>query len=90
MKQKIGQHLDPFFDGFWDQLGSILGGCWRPSWTQVGTKCHQNPTTQLIKKMITFWIALGTDFFRILVDFGAKLGVQDVAALWPFWTYFGS
>ena len=25
-KQKFGQHLDFLFDGFWDQLGSMLGG----------------------------------------------------------------
>ena len=55
IKQKIGQHLDPIFDGFWSQLGSILGGLWRPSWRQVGTKCHQNPTPKPIKKLITFW-----------------------------------
>ena len=58
-KQKIGQHLDFFFDGFWDQLGSILGGFWRPSWTQVGTKCHQNPTPKPIKKITGFRKAAG-------------------------------
>ena len=74
MKQKFGQHLDPLFDGFWDQLGSILGGFWRPSWTQVGTKWHQNSTTQPIKKIIIFWKASGTLFNEFLVDFGSVLG----------------
>ena len=31
-----------------------------PSWTQVGTKCHQNRTQQTIKKIITFWKPSGT------------------------------
>ena len=60
-KHKFGQHLDPFFDGFWDQLGSILGGFWRPSWSHVGTKWHQNPISKPIKKMITFEKASGKD-----------------------------
>ena len=57
--KKMGQHLDPFFDGTWDQLGSILGRFWRPSWNHVGTKCQQNPTPKPIKKNTTFWKASG-------------------------------
>ena len=76
IKQKNCEHLDLNFDGSWDQLGSILGGFWRPSWNQVGTKWHQNPTTQPIKKMITFWKASGTNFNHFLVDFGSNLGGQ--------------
>ena len=69
MKQKIGQHLDPLFVGFWNQLGSMLGGFWRPSWTQVGTKWHQHPTTQPIKKIIIFWKASGWFFNEFLIDY---------------------
>ncbi len=61
-KHKFGQHLDPFFDGFWDQLGSILGAFCRPSWSHVGTKWHQNPISKPMKKIITFWKASGTNF----------------------------
>ena len=48
------------FDGFCDQLASILGKFWRPNWTQVNTTWHQNPTTQPIKNIIIFWKAPGT------------------------------
>ena len=89
-KQKIGEHLDPFFDGFWDQLGSILGRFWWPSWTKVGTKWHQNPTTQPIKKMFIFWKASGTLFNEFLVDFGCVLGGPEGDHQCVFWIYFGS
>ena len=69
-KHKSGQHLDPFFDGFWDQLGSILGGSCRPSWSHVGTKWHQNPISKPIKKMITF----GRPPEPILINFWWILG----------------
>ena len=62
IKQKIRQHLDPIFDGSWNQLGWILGGFWRPSWSQVGTKCHQNLTPKPIKKIITFLEPSGAIF----------------------------
>ena len=88
IKQKIGQHLDPIFDGSWSQLGSILGRFWQPSWSQVGTKCHQNPTPKPIKKMITFWEPSGTIFggfllpravfqfarIALMLALGAKMG----------------
>ena len=55
IKPQIGWHLDPIFDGSWSQHGWILEGFGRPSWSHVGTKCHQNPTPKPIKKIITFW-----------------------------------
>ena len=67
IKEKCCQHLDANFDRFGSQLGSILGGFWRPSWTQVGTKWQQNPTPQPIKNMIIFWKASGTIFNKFLV-----------------------
>ena len=67
IKQKISQSLDAIFDQFLTQLGSILGGFWRPSWSQVGTKWQQNPTPQPIKKIITFWKASGTILSEFLV-----------------------
>ena len=91
IKQKIGQHLDPIFDGSWSQLGSILGRFWRPSWNQVGTKCHQNPTPKPIKKIITF----GSLPERFLVDFGSQepwLNLFNSHACWllgPSWRQDG-
>ena len=37
---------------FWNQLGSILGGIWEPSWSQVGTKSLQKSIPQIIQKSI--------------------------------------
>ena len=89
-KHKFGQHLDPFFDGFWDQLGSILGAFCRPSWSHVGTKWHQNPISKPIKKMITFWKASGTNFNQFLVDFGSNLGGPGGSNESVFWWLVGS
>ena len=85
LKHKFGQHLDPFFDGFWYQLGSILGGFCRPSWSHVGTKWHQSRTQKSIKKIITLWEASGTNFNEFLVDLGANLGGTNVVVLEHFW-----
>ena len=70
IKEKCCQHLDANFDRFGSQLGSILGGFWRPSWTQVGTKWQQNPIPPPIKNMITVEKASG----RILKGFWSQLG----------------
>ena len=59
INQKIDPNLDAIFSRFLNQLGSILGGFWPPSWSQVGTKWHQNPTPKPIKKMIAFWKGSG-------------------------------
>ena len=61
-KQPSNQH--PNLNRFWSQLGSILGGFGGPSWGQVGTKSLRKSILKLIIKMITFRIALGTDFDR--------------------------
>ena len=61
-KRLSNQH--PNLDRFWTQLGSILGGFGGPSWGQVGTKSLRKSILKLIIKMITFRIALGTDFDR--------------------------
>ena len=42
--------LDCLLDGFWSQLGSILGWFWEPSWHQVGTKSLQKSIWKFIKK----------------------------------------
>ena len=90
IKYKSCQHLDANLDRFGSQLGSILGGFWRPSWIQVGTKWHQNPTTQPIKKIITFWKASGTNFNQFLVDFGSNLGGPGGSNEPAFWWLVGS
>ena len=61
-KQPSNQHLN--LNRFWNQLGSILGGFGGPSWGQVGTKSLRKSILKPIIKMITFRIALGTDFDR--------------------------
>ena len=55
IRPQIGWQPDPIFDGSWDQHGWILEGFGRPSWSHVGTKCHQSRTQKTIKKIITFW-----------------------------------
>ena len=74
IKPQIGWHLDPIFGGSWDQHGWILEGFGRPSWSHVGTKCHQSRTQKTIKKIITLWEASGTNFNEFLVDLGSNLG----------------
>ena len=90
MKQKFGQHLDPFFDWFWDQLGSNLGGFWRPSWSHVGTKWHQNVIPKSIKKTTVFWKASGTNFNEFFIDFGSILGGPGGSNEPVFWWLDGS
>ena len=90
LKYKFGLHLDSFFCGFWDQLGSILGGFCRPSWSHVGTKWHQNPISKPIKKIITFWKASGTNLNQFLVDFGSNLGGPGGSNESVFWWLVGS
>ena len=69
---------------FWNQLGLILGGFRRPSWSQVGTKCHQHPTPKPIKKLLLF--GRPPDWFW--VDFGFNLapkrGSKTFRPIWVF------
>ena len=82
INQKIDPNLDAIFSRFLSQLGSILGGFWPPSWSQVGTKWHQNPTPQPIKKIIAFWKGSGS----ILGGFWAPTwGGCKVVVGWLFW-----
>ena len=78
MKENLGQYLDWFFDRFWSQLGLILGRFWRPSWSQVGTKWHQNLIPQPIKKMITFWSASDQFFLNFWSQLGSPGGSTSV------------
>ena len=61
-KQLSNQHSN--LHRFWSQLRRILGGFWEPRWGQVGTKSLPKSIFKVIIKMITFRIALGTDFDR--------------------------
>ena len=61
-KQLSNQHSK--LDRFWNQLGSILGGFGGPRWGEVGTNSFQKSIFKSIIKMITFRIALETDFDR--------------------------
>ena len=78
MKENLGLYLDWFFDRVWSQLGWLLGGFWRPSWRQVGSKWQQNRLPQWIKKMITFWWASGTIFNEFLVPTWLSRGSTSV------------
>ena len=70
IKEKSCQHLDANFDRFGSQLGSILGGFWRPSWTQVGTKWQQTRPHNQSK----IWSLLRRPPERILKGFWFQLG----------------
>ena len=64
----IKKHLSnrhPNLHRFCFQLGSILGGFWEPSWSQVGTKSLQKSIPKVIKKkkrspfrwpLVGFWL----------------------------------
>ena len=85
IKPQIGCHLDPIFDGSWSQHGWIWEGFGRPSWSHVGTQCHQNRTQKSMKKIITLWEAAGTNFNEFLVDLGSNLGGPGGSNESVFW-----
>ena len=64
-KQISNQHSN--LHRFWSQLGSILGGFWKPRWGQVGTKPIPKSIFKSIIKTIIFRIALGADFDRFWI-----------------------
>ena len=74
-KQLSNQH--PNLHRFGNQLASILGGFWKPSWNQVGNKSLQKSIQKVIQKMITFWIALGTDFDGFWSHLGGLWGGES-------------
>ena len=78
------------FYRFWEHLGSILGGFWRPSWSHVGTKWHQNVISKPIKKTTAFWEASRSNFNGFLVDFGCLLGGLGRSNERLFWWLVGS
>ena len=85
IKPQIGWHLDPIFDRSWNQHGWILEGFGRPSWSHVGTKCHQSRSQKSMKKIITLWEASGTNFNEFLVDLGSNLGGPGGSNESVFW-----
>ena len=62
--QKHLSNQHPNLHRFWNQLGSILGGLWEPSWSQVGTKSLQKSIPKVIKITITISMASGWIFDR--------------------------
>ena len=81
---------------FCNQLGSILGGFWEPSWSQVGTKSLQKSIPKVIKKTITISMASGWIFDRFWpptclprggprIDFSRSWGL-----LGPPWGHLGA
>ena len=90
IKAQSGRHLDPIFAGSWNQHGSILEWFGRPSWSHVGTQCHQNRIQKTIKKFFTFWDASGSNFNAFLVDLGSNLGGPGGSNESVFWCLVGS
>ena len=63
--RSIKKHLSnqhPNLHRFWNQLGSILGGFWEPSWSQVGTKWLQKSIPKTMKKSSPSGSLLGAIF----------------------------
>ena len=81
-KQLSNQH--PNLHRFWDQLGSIWGGFWEPSWSQVGTKSLQKWIQKATQQMITFWIAPRSIFGRFWLQLGSQEGVKNVLGFYTF------
>ena len=77
--------LDCLLDGFWSQLGSILGGFGEPSWDQVGTKLLQKSIQKPIKKMIAFCIDFWNNFVRIWCQLGSQHGAKKVCYVGLCW-----
>ena len=93
-KQLSNQH--PNLHRFCNQLDSILGGFWEPSWSQVGTKSFQKSIPKVIKKTITISMASGWIFDRFWpptclprggtrIDFSRSWGL-----LGPPWGHLGA
>ena len=82
-KQLSNQH--PNLDRFWNQRGSILGGFGEPSWSQDRTKSLQKSIQRMIKKMITFWMALEPDFSQFWLQLGGSRGDPGRPSSSPFW-----
>ena len=59
-----------------NQLGSILGAFWVPSWGQNPTKIDSKPIPTTDQKIIAFWIALGTGFGSNLAPSWLQVGPQ--------------
>ena len=85
-KQLSNQH--PNLHRFWNQLGSILGGFWEPSWNQVGTKSLQKSIQKISKKIITFWISFGPIFGGFWPPTSTSKGVQR-NGFWRSWGGLG-
>ena len=65
----------------WLHFGRVLGG----DGSQVGTKSLQKSIQRMIKKMITFWMALETDFDQFWLQLG---GVKRGPLEAQFLTFF--
>ena len=66
---QLGSILGPT----WLHLGMVLGAKMGPSWYPIAEKS----ISKSIKKLITFRIALGTDFERFWAPTWHQLGPQD-------------
>ena len=81
--------LELILNRFWLHFGSILGVQMEPSWHQIGSKID----LQIDQKMITFWIALGSDFGRFWPPTWPPYGGSQrlgFGALWDLGAILGS
>ena len=60
IKHKNDHNVDPILNRFLNKFGSILGEFWPPSWRQIDTKRHPNPTAKPSRKSIPLWKASGS------------------------------
>ena len=89
--KRLWRHLGPS----WRHLGGVLEGSWRPlgrSWVEKGRQHSSNLAPKTEPKSIQnrsqdrslFARLLGSDFRRILVDFGNKMEARFFSMLMDF------
>ena len=84
--QKHLSNQHPNLHRFWNQLGSILGRFWEPSWSQVGTKLLQKSIPKTMKKSSPSGSLLGAIFW----NFGSQHASQEGAPEIDFRRFFAS
>ena len=76
--QKHLSNQHPNLHRFWNQLGSILGGLWEPSWGQVGTKWLQKSIPKTTTKSLPFGSLLGAIFDDLEPQHASQEGAPEI------------
>ena len=76
--QKHLSNQHPNLHRFWNQLGSILGGFWEPSWSQVGTKWLQKSIPKTMKKSSPSGSLLGAIFWNFRPQHASQEGGPEI------------